>query len=100
VSETVTRFQPGFAGLFLSKTETVRNSGGFSYRAMKKSQSQPDALELSAARQNPLPWMLTMEAARQRGDFQAADAARRELERLGIEVRYKQPLSRDGDNAD
>jgi len=66
--------------------------------ATKKNQSQPDALELSAARQNPLPWMLTMEAARQRGDFQAADAARRELERLGIQVTYKRPLSGGGDD--
>jgi hypothetical protein len=37
---------------------------------------------------DPLPWLLTLEMARQRGDFAQADAAKRELERLGVRVTY------------
>jgi len=38
---------------------------------------------------DPLAWMLTMEMARQRGDFPAAQAAKRELDRLGVRVTYR-----------
>ena len=38
---------------------------------------------------DPLVWMLTMEFARQRGDFARAEAAKRQLERLGVRVIYR-----------
>jgi hypothetical protein len=37
---------------------------------------------------DPLPWLLTLEIARQRGDFIKAATAQRELERLGVRVTY------------
>lgn len=63
-------------------------TGYFPIEAMKKPTTQSDDLDLAAAKQNPLTWMLTMESARQRGDFLAALAARQRLEQLGIRVTY------------
>jgi hypothetical protein len=40
------------------------------------------------AADDPLLWLLTLEMARQRGDFQKAAAAQKELSRLGVRVSY------------
>lgn len=36
----------------------------------------------------PVYWLVTLELARERGDFETAAFAKRELERLGIRVTY------------
>lgn len=37
---------------------------------------------------DPLPWLLTLEMSRQRGDFERAAPAKKELAKLGIRVSY------------
>jgi len=39
---------------------------------------------------SPIAWFYTLEDARQRNDFDRAARAKRELERLGVLVRYTQ----------
>jgi hypothetical protein len=46
-----------------------------------EAQTQPAA-------DDPLPWLLTLEMARQRGDFEKAAVAKRELAKLGVKVTY------------
>lgn len=50
----------------------------------------------------PVWWFVRLEAAVERGDHQAAAEAQRELERLGVNVRYGQPKrsSKKGGRAD
>lgn len=38
---------------------------------------------------SPTAWFVTMETARQRGDFARAAEAQKQLKRLGVEVRYR-----------
>jgi hypothetical protein len=47
--------------------------------------------KIQPAAEDPLPWLLTLEMARQRGDFTKANAAKKELSRLGIKVTYTPP---------
>jgi hypothetical protein len=42
----------------------------------------------------PLWWFARLEAAVERGDHEAAAEAQRELERLGVRVRYGRPRQR------
>lgn len=44
----------------------------------------------------PLWWFAHLEAAVERGDHAAAAEAQRELERLGVRVRYGRPEARRG----
>lgn len=37
---------------------------------------------------SPIAWFYTLENARRRNDFEQAARAKRELKRLGVEVRY------------
>ena len=39
-------------------------------------------------RDDPVVWLLLLERGRRTGDFELATRAQRELERLGIKVRY------------
>lgn len=39
-------------------------------------------------RDSPVAWFVVLERAREDGEFELAAKARRELERLGVEVRY------------
>jgi hypothetical protein len=43
----------------------------------------------------PLYWFAALERAVEAGDHQAAAEAQRELERLGVTVRYSRPLVAD-----
>jgi hypothetical protein len=40
---------------------------------------------------DPLPWLLTLEMSRQRGDFEKAAEAKKELAKLGVHVTYSSP---------
>ncbi|MGE3803393.1 MAG: hypothetical protein AB7K24_01825 [Gemmataceae bacterium] len=42
-------------------------------------------------RDEPTYWFALMEIAREKGDFEGAAAAKRELERLGVRVSYQRP---------
>ena len=42
----------------------------------------------------PAYWFSVMEMAKERGDFELAARAKRELERLGIHVTYRRPRPR------
>ena len=44
--------------------------------------------ETTDASDSPIAWFYTLEDARQRNDFERAARAKRELERLGIVVKY------------
>lgn len=39
----------------------------------------------------PTYWFAVLEIARERGDFQQADEAKQQLERLGVRVSYQRP---------
>jgi hypothetical protein len=45
-------------------------------------------------RNSPVYWFAVMEDARRLGQFTRAEQARRELERLGVRVRYRPPYGR------
>ena len=45
-------------------------------------------------RNDPLVWFTTMQVEIERGNFEAAARAKRELERLGIAVRFKGEVQR------
>jgi hypothetical protein len=45
-------------------------------------------------REQPTYWFALLEIARERGDHAAAAEAQRELERLGVRVRYARPRRR------
>jgi hypothetical protein len=52
----------------------------------------------SPTRDWPLWWFARLETAIERGDYQAAAHAQRELERLGVTVKYRgrRPRQREG----
>lgn len=43
----------------------------------------------SPEKQQPIYWFAILDSARERGDFAAAAEAQRELEHMGITVRYR-----------
>jgi hypothetical protein len=47
-------------------------------------------------RDEPTYWFVVLEIARERGDFARAAEAQRQLERLGVSVRYGRPRQREG----
>lgn len=51
---------------------------------MRRDQASTEA----AAREQPVYWFLILELAVEKGDFNAAAAAQRELRRMGVEVTY------------
>ena len=42
-------------------------------------------------REQPTYWFAILEIAREKGDFEQAAEAQRQLKRLGVHVRYKPP---------
>lgn len=50
--------------------------------------------------ENPtvIGWFLELELARERQDFERAAQAKRELQRLGVDVRYRKRQGRREDN--
>jgi hypothetical protein len=42
-------------------------------------------------REEPTYWFALLEIARERGDFEQAAEAKRQLQRLGVRVRYQKP---------
>jgi hypothetical protein len=51
----------------------------------------PDPATDAAARESPLYWFAILEMAKDRGLFERAAEAKRELERLGVHVSYRRP---------
>ncbi|HKI30275.1 MAG TPA: hypothetical protein VKA46_00185 [Gemmataceae bacterium] len=52
-----------------------------------------------AAADHPVYWFVVMEDAKDRGDFETAARAKRELERLGVFIRYtRRPPRKGGDH--
>jgi len=49
----------------------------------------PATFDRDPVRDWPLWWFAQLEAAVERGDYQAAASAQRELERLGVTVQYR-----------
>jgi hypothetical protein len=45
----------------------------------------------ASVRDNPTFWFAVMESAKEKGDFEGAARAKRELERLGVLVTYQKP---------
>lgn len=46
-------------------------------------------------RDSPTAWFVVLEDALVRGDYSRAAEAQRELERLGLSVRYRRPANRE-----
>ena len=46
-------------------------------------------------RNEPTYWFAILEIARERGDFDRAAEAKRELKRLGVSVTYERPQERE-----
>ena len=44
----------------------------------------------------PTYWFAVLEIARERGDFEQAAEAKRQLERLGVRISYGRPQTRKG----
>lgn len=47
-------------------------------------------------RDEPMYWFATLEIARERGDFEQAAEAKRELKRLGVIVAFERPQAQAG----
>ena len=45
---------------------------------------------------SPVAWFAVLERARRTNDFELAAQAQRELQRLGVVVRFARPKARDG----
>ena len=43
----------------------------------------------------PVYWFVLLDSARDRGDYEAAAEAKRELERLGVKVAFRRPSRRE-----
>jgi hypothetical protein len=59
------------------------------------SPQQTDPLAPEDFRDEPLYWFLLLDRAVEEGDHAAAAAAQRELEQLGVRVRYGRPRQKE-----
>lgn len=54
--------------------------------------------EDNTAQNSPVAWFVVLERARLGNDFDVAARAKRELERLGVIIKYRKARSRGSDN--
>ena len=52
-------------------------------------ENSPDQCQTLPVTDHPVYWFAIMEDAKDRGEFEAAARAKRELERLGVHIAYK-----------